>query len=66
MDNGSGLPSVLHPKTDEYLSNTTFTEKDIEKVIHNLDSSKTRGSGMISLRMLKICSKSMIKPLQII
>ena len=32
-DDGSGITSVLHPKTDESLSNVTFTEKDIEKVI---------------------------------
>ena len=30
------IPSFLHPKTDESLSNIMFNEKDIEKVIQNL------------------------------
>ena len=34
IDNGSEIPSFLHPKTDKSLSNITFTEKNIEKV-HN-------------------------------
>ena len=66
IDNGSEIPSFLHPKTDKFLSNIRFTEKDIEKVIQNLDSDKAHGHGMISIRMLKICSKSIIKPLLII
>ena len=43
IDNGSEIPSVLHPKTDNLLSNILFTEKDIEKVIQNLDSNKAHG-----------------------
>ena len=66
IDNGSEIPSFLHPKTDKSLSNITFTEKDIEKVIQNLDSNKVHGHDMISIRMLKICVKSIIKPLLII
>ena len=37
MGNGSEIPFVLHPKSDKSLSKITFTEKDIEKVIQNLD-----------------------------
>ena len=66
IDNGSEIPSFLHPKTDKSLSNITFTEKDIENVIQNLDSNKVHGHDMISIRMLKICVKSIIKPLLII
>ena len=66
IDNGSEIPSFLHPKTDKFLTNITFTEKDIEKVIQNLDSSKSHGHDMISIRMFKICGKSIIKPLLII
>ena len=43
LDNSSEIPSVLHPKTDNLLSNILFTEKDIEKVIQNLDSKKAHG-----------------------
>ena len=65
-DNDSEIPSFLHPKTDKSLSNITFTEKDIEKVIQNLDSNKAHGDDMINIGMLKICGKSIIAPLLII
>ena len=38
-----------------------FTEKDTEKFIQNLDSNKVHEHNMISIRMLKICGKSIIK-----
>ena len=66
IDNGSEIPSFLHPKTDESLSNTTFTEKGIEKVVQSLDPNKAPGHDMIRIHMLKICGKSIIKPLRII
>ena len=62
IDNGSEIPSFLHTKTDKSLSNIAFTEKDIEKVIQNLDLNKAHGHDMISIRILK----SIIKPLLII
>ena len=34
----------------------------MENVIQSLDSSKAHGPDMISIRMLKICGKSIIKP----
>ena len=66
IDNGSEITSFLHPITDKSLSNITFTEKDIEKVIQSLDPNKAHGHDMISIRVLKICGKSIIKPLLII
>ena len=66
IDNGSEIPSFLHPKTDKSLSNITFTEKDIEKVKQSLDPNKAHGHDMISIHMLKICGKSIIKPLLMI
>ena len=66
IDNGTEITSFLHPKTDKSLSNITFTEKDIEKVIQNLDSNKAHRHNMISIHMLKMCSESIIKSLQII
>ena len=38
---------------------------DIEKVVQSLDSNKAHGHGMISICMLKICGKPIIKPLRI-
>ena len=46
IDNGSEIPSFLHPKTDKFLSSITFTEKNVEKVIQNLDSIKAQGKGL--------------------
>ena len=66
IDNGSEIPSFLHPKTDKSLPNILFTEEDTEKVIQSLDPNKVHGHDMISIRMLKICSKSIIKPFLII
>ena len=66
IDNGSEIPYFLHPKTDKFLSNITFTKKDIEKVLQNLDSNKGQVHDRTSMRMLKICGKSIIKPLLII
>ena len=65
IDNGSEIPLFLHSKANKVLSNITFTEKDIEKLIQNLDSNKAHGHDMISIRMLKTCGKSIIKPLLI-
>ena len=59
---GSEIPSFLDPKTDNSLSNITFTEKGIEKVIRRLDSNKAQGHDIMSMSMLKICEKSIIKP----
>ena len=64
--NNGEIPSFLHPKTDKSLSDITFTEKDIEIIIQNLDSNKAYGHDMISIRIPKICGKSIIKPLLII
>ena len=52
IDNGSEIPSYLNPKTDKSLSNITFTEKDIVKVIQNLDSNKVHEHDMISQHIL--------------
>ena len=61
INNGNEIPSILHPKTVKSLSNIIFTGKDTEKFIQNLDSNKVHEHNMISIRMLKICGKSIIK-----
>ena len=43
-----------------------FTEQDIRKVIENSGLNKAHGHDMISIQMLKVCGKSIVKPLQII
>ena len=65
IDNRSKIPSFRNSKADKSLSNIPFTEKNIEKVIQNLDLNKAHEHDMISIRMLKICNKSATKPLLI-
>ena len=66
IDRGSEIPSSLHPKTDKSLSNIMFTEKEISKNTQNLDSNKAHGRDVISIRMLKICGKSIKRRISII
>ena len=60
-DNGCEILYLEYPKTDKSLSNNTFLENDIEKVMQNLDLNKVHGQYMINIQMLKICGKSIIK-----
>ena len=66
IDNGSEFSSFLHLKTDKSLSNITFAEKNIEKVIQSLDPNKAHGHDMTFIRPLKTCGKSIIKALLMI
>ena len=43
-----------------------FEINDIEKIIKNLDPSKSHGHDMFSIRMLKLCGESIYKPLNLI
>ena len=44
----------------------TFTCDYIATLIKNLDPNKAHGYDMISIRMLKLCGKSICKPLDLI
>ena len=48
------------------MNNISFSESDILKVIRNLDPNKAHGHDEISIRMLKICDKTIYKPLYLI
>ena len=45
------------------LSCVTFYQNHISKIIQNLDLGKTHGHNNISIRLLKICGPSILKPL---
>ena len=66
INNSSVCPSLLLKRTENVISFIDFGSDDIAKIIHNLDPNKTHGHDMISIRMLKICSNSINKPLQLI
>ena len=63
IDNSSELPSNYLKKTRQIF---TFTFDDIAALIKNLDSNKAHGHDMICIRMLKLCVKSICKPLDLI
>ena len=63
LDTGSSLPPSLYKYTNNSIS---FTYDDIEKIINKLNANKSHGHDMISIRMLKICGKSICKPLKMI
>ena len=65
-DNSSELLSNFLKKTDKSISAITFTCDDIATLIKNLDPNKAHGQDMISIRMLKLCGKSICKPLDLI
>ena len=52
--------------TEKSLSKIRFSEDDIAKIIQNVDPNKAHGHGQISSRMLKICGKTICKPLECI
>ena len=60
------LPTNCENLTDKSLSNITFTDNDIGKIIKALDLNKAHGHDMISITMLKLYGGSIYKPLQLV
>ena len=52
--------------TETKLSSFDIQDKDIYKTIKTLDVNKTHGHNEMSIRMLKLCDESIVKPLSII
>ena len=66
ISDSSELPLNLHFTTEKRLDTLNFSDNDIEKIIEKLDPNKVHGHDKISIRMIKICDKSIFKPLQLI
>ena len=66
LQNSSKLPTNLAPRTDQSLTSVHFSQDDILKIIQNLNPNKAHGPDKISIRMIKICGKSLCKPLEMI
>ena len=60
------LPLNLHFTTEKPLDTLNFSDNDIEKIIQNLDPNKAHGHDKTSIRVTKICGKSICKPLHLI
>ena len=66
LKNDSKLPSNQIFLTQSRLSSLDFNEDKILKIIRALNIHKARGHDDISIRMIKICDKSLLKPLIIL
>ena len=66
ITNTSALPTNCESFLDKSLSNISFTDKDIGKIIKCLDPNKAHGHDIMSMRMLTICGDSNYKPLRLI
>ena len=66
INNSSELPTnILKKKTGKSISTVTFTSDDRATLIQNLDPNKPHDHDMLSIRMLKLCGKSICKPLDL-
>ena len=63
LKNKSVLPSNQTFLTQSRLTSLDFSEEEIRKIIRALNIHKVHGHDDISIRMIKICDKSLLKPL---
>ena len=66
LKNNSKIPINLIFQTQSRLSSLDFNEDEILKIIRPLNIHKVHGHDDISIRMIKICDKSLLKPLTIL
>ena len=66
MKNDSKLPSNQIYLTQSRLVSLNFNEDEILKIIRALNPHKAHGYDDISIRMIKICDKSLLEPLIIL
>ena len=64
-------PISVFPDSVDYistakLSSVNFNNEDILKIIKSLNFNKAHGQDDISIRMIKLCGQSIVKPLSII
>ena len=63
LKNSSSLPANQIFLTQSRLTSLDFDEDELLKIIRALNINKAHGHDDISIRMNKICDKSLIKPL---
>ena len=66
LKNDSKTPITQIFLTQSRLSSLDFNEDEILKIIRTLNIHKAHGHDDISIRMIKICDKSLLKPLTIL
>ena len=63
LSNDSKLPENQTHITETKLSSFNTEHEDIYKIIKTLDINRAHGHDEVSIRMLKLCDKSTVKPL---
>ena len=66
LKNDSKLPNSQIFLTQSRLSSLDFNEDEALKIIRSLNIHKAHGHDDISIRMVKVCDKSLLKPLTIL
>ena len=59
-------PTDSPKRTNNYLSTSSFIKYDIVEIVKHVDPNKALGYEMISLRMLEISGKSILKTFELI
>ena len=63
--NNSVLPDLVDYISTARLSSINFNNVDILKIIKYLNDNKASGHNDISVKMIKLCGQSIVKPLTI-
>ena len=63
--NNNTMPNSIQCVSTARLSSFCFSEKVILKILNDLNINKAHGHGHISIGMIKLCSKSVVKSLSI-
>ena len=60
------MPNTCCKCTNNILDTIIFSKEDVYNIIKNVEPNKAHGHDMISICMIKLCSISIRKPLEII
>ena len=66
MKNGTVLPTSQHVLTQSRLYSIDVSLEEISKIKRALDVNKVHGHDDISIRMMKICDNSLVRPLSLL
>ena len=66
ITNANELPTNYESLTGKFLSNISFIDNDIGKLIKGLYLNKAHGHDMMGIPNLKVCGDSVYKPLCLI
>ena len=53
-------------RTDKQLSSLKINEDDIKSILKSLSSNKSHGWDKLSIKMIKMCDKTLVYPLKLI